>query len=325
MKKTILCLLCLLCGLSAVAQDNLTRGKRYYEYENYTSALPLLQAAAKEGYGEACYLLGRMYDYGLGVEQNYPIALRMFQRGVEYGYELGESELGALYEWGNGCTADARKAFDYYQRSHARGVLSGTFNLARCYYYGKGVAEDNEKAFGMLHELVKNDDFKFGTPGYYRLACLILGECYQKGFGTAADVKKAVVYYYDSKYPDYLYLAAKLVHDYKLPAMGYEYSIHGLMDEAIEYGLKNPEAYYYYAAWVSEENPDWSLEGIVGDSRDAVALFGYLTQVAESGYGPAQKLLGDWYSQGRGTSVNSLKAKEWYAKAKANGVEVPEE
>ena len=184
MKKTILCLLCLLWGMAAGAQENLVRGKRYYENRNYAAALPLLQDAAKEGYGEACYLLGRMYDFGLGVEQNYPIALRMFQRGLEYGYELGESELGGLYEWGDGCTADAQKAFDYYQRSHARGVLSGTFNLARCYYYGKGVAEDNEKAFGMLHALVRNDEFRFDLTGYYRLACRILGECYHKGFGT---------------------------------------------------------------------------------------------------------------------------------------------
>ena len=325
MKKTILCLLCLLWGMAAGAQENLVRGKRYYENRNYAAALPLLQDAAKEGYGEACYLLGRMYDFGLGVEQNYPIALRMFQRGLEYGYELGESELGGLYEWGDGCTADAQKAFDYYQRSHARGVLSGTFNLARCYYYGKGVAEDNEKAFGMLHALVRNDEFRFDLTGYYRLACRILGECYHKGFGTEVNLKEAVRNYFYSKSPDCLYLAARLVHDNRLPAMGYEYSIKNLMDEAMAGGLDDVQACYDYAAWASEANPDWSLAGIGAESRDAVALFGYLSKAAEAGYGPAQKLLVDWYSQGRGTPVNRLKAKEWYARAKANGEQVPEE
>lgn len=72
-------------GTAAGAQEYLVRGKRYYENRNYAAALPQLQDAAKEGYGEACYLLGRMYDFGLGVEQNYPIALCKFQRGLEYG------------------------------------------------------------------------------------------------------------------------------------------------------------------------------------------------------------------------------------------------
>ena len=62
---------------SSFAQDNMSVGKSYYEkaqnawsdYERehyYSSALPLLQAAAKDGFGEACYLLGNMYRYGFG-------------------------------------------------------------------------------------------------------------------------------------------------------------------------------------------------------------------------------------------------------------------
>ena len=110
MKKTILCLLCLLWGMAAGAQENLVRGKRYYENRNYAAALPLLQDAAKEGYGEACYLLGRMYDFGLGVEQNYPIALRMPWSGTM----SSDSTLRAITVlpvgfWGSATTKDSAR------------------------------------------------------------------------------------------------------------------------------------------------------------------------------------------------------------------------
>ena len=323
MKKLIFAIFCLLCGLSASAQDNLERGRNYYEMQRYQEALPLLQAAAKEGFGEACYLLGQMYDYGLGAAKNYDVALRMYQRGLEYGYGLGESELGVLYEFGQGCEADPRKAVACYEKSHARGLLPGTYQLARCCYFGIGMdAADDAKAFAMFTALVANDDCKFDYPRFYRNANRILGECYQKGFGTAPDPKKAVIKYYESRNPRALYEAARLVHDFKLPAMGYEYSLKNLMDMAFEGGLQEPKAFYDYAACVSEENPDWSVEHL--SDRDLSGIFGLLHQVAEGNYGPAQKLLGDWYKAGRGTAVNLVKAREWYAKAKANGEEVPE-
>ena len=109
MKKILLSVvLCMAAYFTAQAQSQLEQGKRLYQEawnycyniipqqwqtdhasKLYRQALPYLQAAAKEGYGEACYLLGNMYSKELGVKKDYAIAKRMYELSIEYGHDRG--------------------------------------------------------------------------------------------------------------------------------------------------------------------------------------------------------------------------------------------
>lgn len=318
MKKILLFACGLFFCLNLAAQGNLEKGLQYYNWREYKTALPYLQSAAKEGYGEACYLLGEMYYYGLGTEKNPTIAMRMYQRGIEYGFTKGEAELGRMYENGEGVTKDSGKAFSFYLQSSSRGNLLGKYLLARSYYHGLGTSEDNEKAFAMFYSLSKNTVFEKEYKWAHRWTYVYLGHCYKSGYGTPQDLEQAVISYYRSDIAEYLFRAAQLVEEYKLsiyPNGGsslFRLSPGYLYELAVRNGFDNAEAYYKKVFYLSKEKPFYN--DYIKD----------LLKSAEMGYGPAQKLLGDWYKEGKGIPVNLVKAREWYAKAKANGEEVPE-
>lgn len=336
MRKILLLVYGLFFCLSLSAQGNLENGLRYYNWKEYKTALPYLQSAAKEGYGEACYLLGEMYYYGLGTEKNPTIAMRMYQRSIEYGFTKGEAELGRMYEDGEGAAKDLQKAFELYEKSAAKDIVLGKYLLARCYFYGEGTAQDMNKAYALLCELrAKRDTDKW----ILRNVSILLGNCYEFGWGTEADAWAAIRNYESSGIPECIYQAALLMDSQHMGLYGEDrssgidrkYNRLYYLEKAIDTGLENAQAYYQFAVWAEAENY------VKSRSSDPVRrnrysygkvevrkVFDCLLKSAEMGYGPAQKLLGDWYKEGKGTPVNLIKAREWYAKAKANGEEVPE-
>lgn len=319
MKKYFSLLLCLFCSLNVSAQYNLEKGREYYNRQNYIQALSYLQNAAKEGYGEACYLLADMYYYGRGPEINYTIALRMYQRGLEYGYSRGEAEIGQIYQYGNGVPADIQKALAYYEKSIAKGDLWGKCRLAWCYYYGHGVEQDYDKAFPLFKDAAET----------YLYAKKMTGECYEYGRGVAQDYQQAADYYAQSEDPAAIYRSAliRYIHDRDTNPHSKNYAYVTIL-KAIEAGYQEPEAYYYAGLW--QENYRKYCTKAAPEYWDynpkfcKTAPMILVTHAAEAGYGPAQKLLGDWFREGLYTAVNLPLAKKWYAKAKANGEEVPE-
>ncbi len=305
MKKLILLTICLLYGFPALCQSQLERGKQYYQWEEYTRALPLLQQAAKEGYGEACYLLGKMYYYGSGTEKNYTIAMRMYQRGLEFGYNLGNVELGMMYESGNGCTADPKKAFDYYCKSKEAGDKLGIYLIARCYLLGIGTEENTEQAYTLFSSLYKDYEFKNQYKWAHQFTCVYLGRCHQNGWGTEIDLNKTVEYFKNSEKPDYLFQASRLI---KLHGLSGDWK--QLLNSAVWNGCRNGQALYEYAKM---ELARW---GKIDEKT-----LNYLVEAAET-YPPALKLLGDCYRLGYGTTINMVKAREWYDKAEAKKEEI---
>lgn len=356
MKIIILSIFCLLTFIPSKAQENLSNGRNYYDMaiatvaqnrtttwakaeadELFRKALPYLQAAAKEGYGEACYLCGHMYRKGLGVAPDYTIAQRMYERGLEYGYEKGEAELGWMYQQGMGCESDPYKAFEYYQKSADHGFAIGHFMLTQCYYQGIGTQQNISKFFELLQlmdEEGKDDvDFEHNASILSRVY-MYLGKFYQtvEAEWIEKDLEKAASYYIKSQTPGALYEAAILIHDEELKIPldkdgNYYRRTHyfepiDLLYKAVSkhsnWVLKNEYMAHAYYLIVS-----YSLEKHINNNE--FELFKCLSKSAQMGYGPAQKRLGDWYARGIGTPVNLLKAREWYDKAKANGEEVPDE
>lgn len=186
MKRVVLLMFAAMC-ICAVAADNLSEGKMNFRYGQYRTALPYLQSAAKEGYGEACYLLGWMYRNGLGTEKNYEVARRMFERGLEYGCLYGEAQLGEMYEYGLGVQKDMAKAVEYYRRSAGRGLADGQYMMAICYWEGKGVEQRRDSAFALAKLAMDT----VAQLTYREEKChYILGECYEYGYGTEVDIKR---------------------------------------------------------------------------------------------------------------------------------------
>jgi TPR repeat protein len=77
-------------------------GNKFYEKNQYVSAVSHLRKAAGYGYISAYYLLGYMYRKGEGVTENHVEAVSLFQKGAEAGHAESIYQLGICYYNGEG-------------------------------------------------------------------------------------------------------------------------------------------------------------------------------------------------------------------------------
>lgn len=115
----------------------------------FDAALPKLIQLIDDGYNEAYFLVGCIYELGgRGIQQNYKNAFFYFQKSAET-LGLVEAYLGLArcYYFGHGLEVDYGKAFKYYLH-----VEQQTPNpiawlmLGQMYRKGQGVARDFDKA-----------------------------------------------------------------------------------------------------------------------------------------------------------------------------------
>lgn len=353
MKKILILLfVCVLSSLGVQAQnDNLERGRQaYYRAVNegrpkqdYRGALPFLKAAAQEGYGEACYLLGEMYRKGLGMEApDMSIAVRMYERAIEFGYEKGEIELGSIYFYGRGgVDQNIRKAYDLYRTGMEKGDSQAACHIAMFYVYDELCeAVGNEFSEDEAYRLIMLDFNQAARCEDVNVMLMVANFCLNPQYATpmyfhsdelvATNPILAAELMYDTGFPQYMYQAILLLDQedksqfYRFGSNRY-FFLHEAVRETIRYraltDLQRGELLYIYAKHALE---CWN---IVDFRQWGYSIAEAMELAAEYGYGPAQKTMGDWYAQGNDhakVGKNLLKAREWYAKAKANGEEVPE-
>lgn len=184
MKKQLILIIIALHTLTIYAQSNMETGKDLYnrffhthkdrwtwsEKDAAQRSLTYLQAAAKEGYGEACYLLGNMYYHGKGVAKDVNIAINMYKKGLEMGHDEGEAELGDILLYDDNEENDST-AVIYYKKSMNNGVLRGKHQLALCYFCGWGIKPDFNTAYVLIHRyLQETHGGKDGQFLFYMLA-----------------------------------------------------------------------------------------------------------------------------------------------------------
>lgn len=346
--RKILFLLFMLLSCPLMAQKNLETGKYHYneayktiatripqqwEWESamreFRLALPYLQSAAKEGYGEACYLCGNMYGKGWGVNKDYNIAIRMYERAIEFGHNQGEVELGDIYFY---AYDNPKKAYDYYSSGYKKGVYEAGCRIAMYSYYRNLIAAiegtfDQQKAFGLIREHFNEAAYSL-DPNVLNLAakfCCFLHETEQdvKEFEKADEIACELMYKASKHYD-----VVKLMWEYQIPIFRCRYLnynrfyIYEIVTQGDAYttkytDLQKGEMFYIYAMFAHQYNDmdyKWNWGYTAAEAMEKAATYGYA---------PAQKMIGDWYTNGIHTAKNMLKAKEWYEKAKANGMEIP--
>lgn len=319
MNKIHILTLSFVLSVNILWAGNMEIGKNKYASRDYSGALPYLQSAAKDGYGEACYLLGNMYMFGLGTAKSYDIAMRMYKRGLEYGYGKGEAEIGLMYEQGNGVQKNLATAVSYYKKSIAKGISNGYYFLGIIYsgWEGEDAKTKRDSTFICMKNIKpKNSDDPLTFPHWYGYVSYYLGLCYEYGYGTKADIAKAVGCYNSSFFntkqsPSLLYRASELLRINGLEISGDTGTSYSILEWAICKDYDEPKALYQFYNGNKKEN------------------FYYLEKAAKAGYGPAQRTIAECYDKGINTSINKVKAAEynrladeWFAK---NGEKYEEE
>lgn len=138
--------------LNTEAYDNY---RRYFVENNlnrnWSSALPLLKAAAEAGYPPAMLDLSIFYMNGKIISDRQEIidqADRVLQQAVKAGYVPAMYQYGFLQECQLTSAGDkrAKTMFEYYKRSAEAGYAPGQYATGICYLKGYGVKQDLEKA-----------------------------------------------------------------------------------------------------------------------------------------------------------------------------------
>lgn len=326
MRRFIAIFVALVITSSSFAQDKMSIGKSYYEKaqnawndynrENYYSkALPYLQDAAKEGFGEACYLLGNMYRYGYGTTADKAIAVRMYNRGFEFGWGDGYTELGDMYLFGeiadDGKQDNANAFATYVKGTHSGSmeerVRSGN-RVAMCYYYGWGVLPNRQEAYDKWDKKVYHNEI----PNIMRM----IAEFYATGMYVEPNPGLAATLLYEAGVTRWILDAVHLMLNNNISSVrldsGGLCSRLSMLEDAIKKlsGEDLAKAQYLYAL-------DRCREGNSGWQRSMTAETALIAS-ANGGYAPAQWLLADWYRRGIKLSKNFVKAQELHDKAAAS-------
>lgn len=195
MKKYLFLFLLLCASITMIAQDDYDtrRGIELYKQENYSSALPYLQRAAKAGSLPALDFLGSMYANGLGVKQDAQIAINLYKKAIAKDYAPCFVSMGALYENGTGVAKNPETAYSYYKKAADLGYGGGEFEVSLCKKFGFGTGQSPEEAFQYAVKAANH-----GWRYEY------LGDMYYEGYGTEVDYSKAYEWYTkkDCEYSD---------------------------------------------------------------------------------------------------------------------------
>lgn len=179
-------------------------------------------ASAEQGYPEAQYLLGRLYQVGqpgqwpdyesakkwyaasapkyfpaavaLGfvydtVDENYQSAREQYQYAAEKGDVTAAYNLALLYERGEGMAVDLEKAEQRYTQAADKGYPQAMVQLAGMYLLGQGQTVDADKALSWYTKAAEK-----GNPE----ALYQLGLMSETGVGKALDNQAAIGYYQEA-------------------------------------------------------------------------------------------------------------------------------
>ena len=161
------------------ASEWIAQGDKYYNAENYTSALPYYKQAAEAGNARAATMVGWIYKKGLGVTENAVEAVKWYRMAANGGNASGQVNLGDAYYSGEGVTKDYNEAFKWFMQAAQQGNSTGQSWLAIMYRYGFGVTKDETEAVKWYRKAAdQGSDF-----GQYYLA-----EMYENGYGVEKNM-----------------------------------------------------------------------------------------------------------------------------------------
>ena len=138
--------------------------------------------AAAQGDAQAQYQIGRMYDFGRGVEKNYAEALKWYKLAAAQGLADAQNYLGDMYGLGLGVVIDYAEAVKWYKLATAQGLAQAQYNLGDLYFSGHGVVQDYAEAVKW---------YKLAAAQGLAQAQNNLGSMYHHGQGVVQDYVRA--------------------------------------------------------------------------------------------------------------------------------------
>jgi len=140
--------LILWAGLAA-AQDFNT-GMRAHLQKHYADSRRIFHALAEAGDARAQFMMGTIYEQGLGVPKDLASAARWYRRAAEGGSASAQYNLGIFYQFGKSVPQDPAEAARWLRMAAEQGHGRAQNNLSTFYFTGIGVPRDPVEAWKWL-------------------------------------------------------------------------------------------------------------------------------------------------------------------------------
>jgi TPR repeat protein len=112
----------------------------------YDLALAWVRSAASRNEPDSQFLLGYLYEHGLGVPRDYRQAAENYELAAQQGNPSAQNNLADLYHRGLGVHKDAAKAFGLFLAAAQQGNRIAQWNLAYAYFEANGTRRDLSQA-----------------------------------------------------------------------------------------------------------------------------------------------------------------------------------
>ncbi|MBN4046611.1 sel1 repeat family protein [bacterium AH-315-P15] len=109
----------------------------------YDTAIHWLDTASQVGFANSQYTLGKMYQYGLSVEQNDALAAEFYILAADQGFANAQYNLGKAYRDGRGVTRDIERSIHYFRLAAEQGHARAQNRVATRYARGEGVEQND--------------------------------------------------------------------------------------------------------------------------------------------------------------------------------------
>jgi uncharacterized protein len=141
---------------------------------------------AEQGNPAAQFLMGTLFDQGMGVEKNAALAFEWYLKGATQGYANAQNALGACYSKGEVVPKDDELAVFWFLKSAQQGNADAQVGLGVNLAMGRGVKKDGALAVLWLRKAADQEN---------ALAQYLIGLSYAEGNGVPKDNVLAYMWY----------------------------------------------------------------------------------------------------------------------------------
>ena len=135
MKHPVIILALLIAVFSPVSAQSIDQGHAFAKADDYTAALNEWKPLAEQGNAEAQYLLGFLFQHGLGVASyNDKEAAKWYGLAAEQGHSKSQFKLADAHRWGTGVIQNYAEAIRWYYRSAKQGSIISQDRLGYVYW-----------------------------------------------------------------------------------------------------------------------------------------------------------------------------------------------
>jgi TPR repeat protein len=146
----VVCAALLALWAGAAAAQDFAAGMRLHLDKRYAESRRIFDALAEGGDVRSQFMMGTIYEQGLGVPKDLAAAAGWYRRAAEAGNASAQYNLGIFYQFGKGVPKDPAEAARLLRLAAEQGHGRAQNNLSTFYFTGVGVARDPVEAWKWL-------------------------------------------------------------------------------------------------------------------------------------------------------------------------------